>query len=344
MEYLPSTLHRRLRILRRIDRPSLFRVSSHNRCLPMKRLAFALVSLIAIAALAPAQEKPAKKSKTKEKPDVNAMAFAGQYQWGDWVEKDFPFFSSALDARDAGEVFPKDNLTPRGIILNLGHDLWACFDTDLLRISAIWQGKGVTPVALATGSYRIAGQKTKDGQDDLPKPDGTVWLANGIYAGWQVGKTEFSLKVQVNARPEEFPDPREPAPSPEEVGRGPLDEKLGRFRSLHVAGKTVVLEYEVAGTVIRDRFWSDASAPQVLHREMSIDPHMQKLDMGFGYHVGPDDKINETPPSNTQATLVSEWREHFLSASFAPSTATQTYRYHWNFKSGKTDQIGRAHV
>jgi hypothetical protein len=134
--------------------------------------------------------------------------------WGDFVEKDFPFFSSVLDCRDLGEGFPKDNLTPRGLILNLGHNLWACFDTDLLRIACIWEGEpGQPPVtadALAPGSYHIAGQKTKDGQDFLPKPAGKVWLANGIYPGWQVGDKPS------------FTDPREPAPSAEEVGRGPV--------------------------------------------------------------------------------------------------------------------------
>jgi hypothetical protein len=104
--------------------------------------------------------------------------------WGDFVEKDFPFFSSVLDCRELGEGFPKDNLTPRGLILNLGHNLWACFDTELLRIACIWQGEEgkppITPDALAPGSYHVAGQKTKDGQDYLPKPIGKVWLANGI--------------------------------------------------------------------------------------------------------------------------------------------------------------------
>ena len=152
----------------------------------MKRSALLLLPLLAFSPVVVAADKAPKKPKKAEPPDINAMAYAGQYQWGDWVEKDFPFFSSVLDCRDIGEEFPKDNLTPRGLILNLGHDLWACFDTDLLRIACIWQGKGVTPAALAPGSNHMAGQKTKDGQDSLPKPDGKVWLANGIYPGWQV--------------------------------------------------------------------------------------------------------------------------------------------------------------
>ena len=166
---------------------------------------------------------------------------AADSPWGDFVEKDFPFFSSVLDCRDVGEGFPKDNLTPRGLILNLGHNLWACFDTDLLRIACIWEGEPgkppVTPAALAPGSYHVAGQKTKDGQEDLPKPIGKVWLANGIYPGWQVGEKP------------RFTDPRMPAPSKEEVGRGPS----GQFLSASSQRPTGVdLEYLVADLKITE--------------------------------------------------------------------------------------------
>src|SRR5438045_1087803 len=74
-----------------------------------------------------------------------------------FVETNFPFFSSVLDARNSG-VF-SNNLTPRGIVLNLGNDCWACFDTDLLRISAIWTGQGVSAISMAQGSYRDQGFK-----------------------------------------------------------------------------------------------------------------------------------------------------------------------------------------
>ena len=169
--------------------------------------------------------------------------------WGDFVEKDFPFFSSVLDCRDVGEGFPKDNLTPRGLILNLGHNLWACFDTDLLRIACIWEGEEgkppVTLAALAPGSYHVAGQKTKDGQDDLPKPIGKVWLANGIYPGWQVGEKPS------------FTDPREPAPSAEEVGRGP--DKRFRLRAIVPTRGGVRITYSVGSTSVSEWITSEVT-------------------------------------------------------------------------------------
>ncbi|HSI65429.1 MAG TPA: DUF6797 domain-containing protein, partial [Candidatus Saccharimonadia bacterium] len=127
-----------------------------------------------------------------------------------------------------------------------GHNLWACYDTDLLRLSLIWQGEAgkppITPVALATGSYHVAGQKTKDGQEFLPQPTGTPWVANGIYPGWVVGEIP------------EYTDPREPTPSPEEVGRGPLNATMAVFKGVTMIEGGVLIDYEVGGRAIRERF------------------------------------------------------------------------------------------
>jgi glucose/arabinose dehydrogenase/cytochrome c2 len=221
------------------------------------------------------EEKPAKKSKSKAeaKPslDPNAMAYASQFHWADWIEPNFPFFSSTLDAREVGEGSFKDNLTPRGLILNLGHNLWACFDTDLLRIACIWQGEDgkppVTPVALAPGSYHIAGQKTKDGQDDLPQPIGKVWLANGIYPGWQVLKADAAKKTFSDPI---FTDPREPGPDKDEVGRGPLEGKMARFKGVrHTADGTELL-LEVGGREVREHIRAEPMAGGVACRTEAI--------------------------------------------------------------------------
>src|SRR5262245_17070117 len=157
-----------------------------------------------------------------------------------WVEPDLPFFSSVVDARKAGAGFPANNLTPRGIVVRVGPETWAAFDVDLLRVAALWHGKGVTPVALAPGSYTKPDRKTPAGQTQLTEPDGSVWLANGIYPGWQIGD-----RVSLT-------DPREPAPSPEEIGRGPLSEDLGRFTAIRQVANGVVLEYTIDGTAIRE--------------------------------------------------------------------------------------------
>ncbi len=216
----------------------------------MSRVLTLLIPLGLLSCSDAADKKPAK----PKVDDVATQASQG-HQWAEWIEPDFPFFSSVLDARDLGDGFPKDNLTPRGLILNLGHNLWACFDTDLLRIACIWQGEEgkppVTPIALAPGSYHVAGQKTKDGQDFLPKPVGKVWLANGIYPGWQVLKSP-------DDKPS-FTDPREPAPTKDEVGRGAVDGSTEKFKSVQLTDKGVQILCEVGGRDVIQTITSTAA-------------------------------------------------------------------------------------
>lgn len=169
--------------------------------------------------------------------------------WAAWIEADFPFFSSVIDAGRAGAGMPSRNLSPRALVLNLGGGYWAAFDTDLLRIAAIWKGNGVTPRALAPGSYQVPDRKTQGGQTALPEPDGKVWIANGVYPGWQSGERPSAL------------DPREPAPTVEEIGRGPLPPEQGRFDAIRTVDGGVLLEYTVAGARVRERLWPVSRTP-----------------------------------------------------------------------------------
>ena len=193
-------------------------------------------------------------------------------RWAPWIEPEFPFFSSVLDARAAGPGLPTNNLTPRALVLNLGGGAWAAFDTDLLRIAAIWRGNAVTPKALAPGSHIKPDRKTPGGQFPAPEPDGTVWVANGIYAGWQTG-----------ARPS-LDDPREPAPSPEEVGRGPLSEETGRFKAVRLVGRDAVLEYTAGGADVQE--WITVSQPNarlVVERHFRVGRSTRPLWVVLGF-------------------------------------------------------------
>ncbi|HXW07415.1 MAG TPA: DUF6797 domain-containing protein [Vicinamibacterales bacterium] len=189
--------------------------------------------------------------------------------WADWVEADFPFYSSVIDAGRAGPGLPERNLAPRGLVLNLGRGRWAAFDTDLLRVVAIWTGSpgsGVTPKALAPGSYHVPDRKTPNGQSPAPEPDGRVWIANGIYPGWQAG-----------LRPS-LVDPREPAPSPEEVGRGPLPEPMGRLTAIRLVQEGVVLEYTVGQSHVREWMRAHEQADQAsVVRHVEIDAVAEPL-------------------------------------------------------------------
>ena len=181
--------------------------------------------------------------------------------WADWVEPTFPFFSSVVDARQAAPAFPGDNLTPRALVLNLGRDHWVAFDTDLLRVSAAWRGKGLSARALAPGSYLHPDRKTPGGQVPAPEPEGTLWVANGIYPGWQIGAAVLAE------------DPRESAPSAEEIGRGPLPERFGRFKAVRLVRDGVVLEYTAAGADVRE--WMTVFQADGRPAESSIVRHFE---------------------------------------------------------------------
>lgn len=216
-----------------------------------------------ILGLVAAPSLPAAAPKTAKAPALPPLP--------SWVEADFPFFSSVLDARKAGGGLPGDNLAPRSLVLNLGNELWAAFDPDLLRMTAIWRGAGVTPTALAPGSYHDISRKTPGGQVGLPRPDGRVWIATGTYPGWQIGAAVA------------LSDPREPAPSPEEVGRGPLPAALGRFNAVHLRGADAVLDYTVGSTRVQEWLTTVAGESQpVVERHFEVAASREALHLVLG--------------------------------------------------------------
>jgi mono/diheme cytochrome c family protein len=164
-------------------------------------------------------------------------------KWAPWVEADFPFFSSTLDARKATADGPTNNLTPRGLILNVGGDVRVCFDVDLLRIAAVWRGPGVTPVSMAQGSYENEnwGKKAPEGQGLLPKIVGEPLLLNGLLSGCGgEGRLEN--------------DPRPAGPEANEIGRGPLPAEFGEFKAIDFGTNGLTLEYLWRGKLVRERF------------------------------------------------------------------------------------------
>ncbi len=178
-------------------------------------------------------------------------------QWAPFVEPDFPFYSSVLDARKLG---PTNNLTPRGLILNFPQDIHVCFDIDLLRVAAVWQGPGVTPVSMSQGSYANAnwGKKAPEGQEKLPELRGVPLLLNALKPG-----VSFT-----GADP--FSDPRESGSDSREVGRGPLPDT--RFKAIQLSSNAVAFEYEIKTTTITDQFSFDTQS-----RTVSIQPHTEPI-------------------------------------------------------------------
>lgn len=214
------------------------------------------------------------------------MAEGARSEWGKFVEEDFPFFSSVVDARTSAVGSLTNNLTPRGLVLNLGQRMWTCFDTDLLRVAAIWEGEGVTPISMSQGSYTRARQliKAQEGQSKLPQPVGKMWLANGIYPG-----------VQRGTKPS-WSDPRPAGPDVREVGRGPLKEEEGRFKAVRFEEGGVVLDYALGGRRILERLTvSKTDEEATVERWLKIEAGEEPLVLVVGiamdgrkvFHDGP---------------------------------------------------------
>ena len=88
-------------------------------------------------------------------------------------------------------------------------------------------------------------------------------------------------------------DPRSPAPSPEEVGRGPVPSSLGQFQSVELVGQDVVLTYRVADATIRE-LWktSEHDGQIVIERHLAVSAHTKDLLLVVGArHQGPSQEL-----------------------------------------------------
>jgi len=117
----------------------------------------------------------------------------------------------------------------------------------------------VSPKAQAPLSYPDGKSKTSIGQTKLPSIIGEIWTANGIYAGWQAGKVLSKS------------DPRDPAPSTSEIGRGPLPRDLGKFDSIELRQAGVLLHYTVSGAKVSE-WWSTQGklGDKIIQRHLSV--------------------------------------------------------------------------
>lgn len=193
------------------------------------------------------------------------------HSWGPIVESEFPFLGTVIDARRAGTIVATNNLTARGLALNLGHNIWFGFDLDLLRMAAVWRGDGVSPRSMSHISYHQFGAKIPEGENDLPIPQGEVLLVNGIYPGWQSGPN-FHLV-----------DPRPPTPDVRETGRGPLAGDQGRFLAIHPLASGAQLDYTIGTTQVRERVHSQTiGSGWTVDREFQIDPTPEPLTLIIG--------------------------------------------------------------
>lgn len=153
-----------------------------------------------------------------------------------FVEPDFPFITTTVDARDLAPALPEDNVAVRCIVVRLGHGAYACFDPDLLRMAVAWTGDFLTLTTMAQVSYHEAGNKG----NQIPRVLGRPVAGTGLYPGWSAGAPAFA-------------DPRPLGPNPDDAGRGPLPGVMGTWNGLYTVGDRVVLSYAVGGADIHEQ-------------------------------------------------------------------------------------------
>ncbi|MEM9159496.1 MAG: hypothetical protein AAGB46_10640, partial [Verrucomicrobiota bacterium] len=101
----------------------------------------------------------------------------------EFYNEHFPFFEATLDLRDPKDPASRLNVVPRAIILPLQHDCFVAFDTELLRVAAIWIGQYPTLKGLAPMSYGIPLNKAGGGIGNLAKPQGQIIYRSQVAPG-----------------------------------------------------------------------------------------------------------------------------------------------------------------
>ena len=255
--------------------------------------------------------------------------------FAEFVEPGFPYFSTTFDARHLGKEWPANNLTIRAIILDLGHGVHACFDTDLLRFALVWKeskdGEWLTMNSMSAGSYRVPSQKAPPGIKTLPQPIGTPLLANGIYSGWTIGSRELELKDPRTMAPVLYSGQDKAGKKGEgverQLGLGPIPVEDGRWGGVRLIKGGVILEYEIGGVKVKERVAATSDGNGMIS-EWVVAPHKEVLNRVLGfkskggkpvtYRIEPSDKEvtssyllafgSETP---TKSTLpkVEKWSD-----------------------------------
>lgn len=152
-----------------------------------------------------------------------------------FVEPDFPFITTTVDAGGLAPYVPERNVAVRGLALPLGHGAYASFDPDLLRMSAGWTGDFVSMSTMAQVSYDRPNNKS----NGIPRVLGRPVFGTGLYPGWAGAEPTFE-------------DPRPPGPNPADPGRGPFADSRGEWKGVYTAGTDAILSYSIRGVGVRE--------------------------------------------------------------------------------------------
>lgn len=202
-----------------------------------------------------------------------------------FVEDNFPFFSTCLDARDLGDMYPSDNLVARGLTFALGKNIYGCFDTDLLRWSVIWAGEQLPMVLLPQVSYHDFFDKS----NDVPRIKGDPIFANGLYPGLSLNE---QLTNEVRGEEQER----------EGFYWGALPMEYGRWEGIYTYGSKAILSYMINDIGIHEIPTSiDTEFGPIFKRDIEIDASSDVLFLNIAEFLEV-----ETVVRNKTSVIISE--------------------------------------
>lgn len=180
-----------------------------------------------------------------------------------FVEPNFPFITTSIDARELGPGFPANNIAPRCLALRLEEEAYACFDTDMLRWSVAWTGEFLPMVTMGQISYNDFHNK----DNEIPTIVGEPEIATGLYPGWSGEEPRFT-------------DPRPRRTDLDAPTWGPVPEEIGRWNGVYLQGEDVVMSYTVQNTDIYEKPGSIGLQDEVAFtRTIQIEESKEALSM-----------------------------------------------------------------
>ena len=249
-----------------------------------------------------------------EKPPPENIISDNNYdslQLADYVEQEFPFITTSIDLRNMGHGLPEWNLTSRGVIMLLGDDTYACFDTDLLRWSVGWTGDFIPLTGMAQISYNDFFNKKNKYNTVLGEPK----LATGLYPGWMINEATYT-------------DPRKKETPYDKNPWGPIPTSIGHWDGIELEDSTLALNYTIDDTKIRELPGQKSFAEETAFiRTFEVAPHQNPM------HVNLAEVIN-----GTETVFGESWAYVLQGENQDSVTAVGMMPDHgsaWNFKDNR---------
>jgi cytochrome c2 len=242
--------------------------------LEMKSLSYGEVvskpSLAEVSALAFVNPIRPNKSKNSSRLDWFSLNSSSAKIQAEHQVKAVPFWEDSQPFLRTALVFKEDgklNRTRRGVVLRLGHDLYACFDPDLMRYSAIWQAtNGKPPITLDS----MAGTSYPDRNTKSNRPPqlvGSIISSSPELAGVGLGDSLFK-------------DPRDGVSNSSGETLGRMPRRLSRWIGVSLESGYSVLHYQVSNTKIEESLRAINSG--MIERVIEVEPSDETILISVG--------------------------------------------------------------